>query len=203
MANADAPRGLRPVRMLDGSPWNGAVQRCSIGSAVADDLFIGSPVKLDGTGDTYTGYGTANSGGSYPGVDLSEAAEVIFGVIVAFDPDRGDLTSLGSLVHDASAWAVDRQCLVAVASPTTVFEVQASTTTGVAVAGAFWDDTTESADPTAVSVSNVEIVAGTAAKYRLIGPVNRPDNDPSLTNADWEVVAVLTQVGPSALTLAV
>ncbi|GAH46280.1 unnamed protein product, partial [marine sediment metagenome] len=110
MANVDDPRGLRPVRYLDGSPYNGAVQRCAIIAAVADDMLIGTPVKLAAAGGaTFTGYDNPNMNGSFPGVDQADTTEVVFGVITAFEPNRD---SLGSMVHDTSAWSTDRQVMV-------------------------------------------------------------------------------------------
>lgn len=206
MANVDDPRGLRPIRMLDGTPWNGQVQRCAIIAAVADDLFIGTPVKLAAAGGaTFTGYNDPNMNGSFPGIDQSDTTEVVFGVIVSFEADRGDLSSTGSLVHDASAWATDRQCLVAVATSNTVFEVQGSAamTSGMAVTGSYVNHSTESADPTAVTVSNVEVGQTGGAGWLVIGPVNREGNDPTLANADWEVVNVLGQIGNSVAVAAV
>ena len=206
MANPDNPRGLRPIRMLDGSPWNGQVMRCSINSATADDLFIGTPVKLAAAGGAlFAEYDEPNQGGSYPGIDQADTTEVVLGVIISFEPNRSNLSSLGSLVHDASANADDRQCLVAVATPMTVFEVQGSAamTSGLAVTGSYVDHSTESADPTAVTVSNVEVGQTGGAGWLIVGCVNRPDNDPTLANADWEVVNVLGQIGNSVAVAAV
>ncbi len=206
MANVDDPRGLRPVRYIDGSPYNGAVQRCAIIAAVADDLFIGTPVKLAAAGGaTFTGYNDPNMNGSFPGIDQSDTTEVVFGVIVSFEVDRDDLSSSGSLVHDASAWATDRQALVAVATSNLVFEVQGSAamTSGMAVTGSYVDHSTESADPTAVTISNVEVGQTGGAGWLVVGPVNDINNDPTLANADWEVVNVLGQIGNSADVVAV
>ena len=44
MANTDAPFGLRPVRHLNGSSWNGQTIRCFIHASYAYALFVGDPV---------------------------------------------------------------------------------------------------------------------------------------------------------------
>ena len=48
---SNAPQGLRPVRYLDGSPWNGAFQKYNIASAYATNIFMFDPVTtlIDGT----------------------------------------------------------------------------------------------------------------------------------------------------------
>lgn len=55
----NAPFGLQPRFMLDGSPWNGGLQEKPIASAYATSLFTGDPVTLldDGT----IGIGVAGS----------------------------------------------------------------------------------------------------------------------------------------------
>ena len=42
----DGPYGLRPVKMLDNSPYNGATRLYRIASAYATDIFYGAVVKL-------------------------------------------------------------------------------------------------------------------------------------------------------------
>ena len=45
MANTDSPRGFTPVKMLDGSPWQGQVR--TIGPADSADIFIGDLINLE------------------------------------------------------------------------------------------------------------------------------------------------------------
>ena len=42
----DGPYGLRPVKMLDNSPYNGATRLYRIASAQATNIFYGDAVQL-------------------------------------------------------------------------------------------------------------------------------------------------------------
>lgn len=111
MANANSPFGLRPVMMIGGAPWSGKTIRCLCSTA----LYIGDPVVFTGTSDTT---------GECMNVAIASAgdANVIFGVIVAFEPYYADLT----LTYNPNTYT--RYCLVAPADGQTVFEVQAGAT---------------------------------------------------------------------------
>ena len=50
MANTDAAFGLRPVRHLNGNPYNGAYNEYPIPSGYSTDLLPGDPVKLVAAG---------------------------------------------------------------------------------------------------------------------------------------------------------
>lgn len=50
MANpSTAPFGLRPVRHIDGTPWNGMVEIAYIASGYATALFVGDPLTISAT----------------------------------------------------------------------------------------------------------------------------------------------------------
>lgn len=121
--------GLRPVRRLDGTAWNGATVTCLIGSDIATDLFVGDPVVNTTAGAAQLGV-TANylltggidnmeGGGAYPVVTIATAASTnrIYGVIVGFEANR---SNLGVNYGAASTVRIAR---VALADPYTVFEV--------------------------------------------------------------------------------
>ena len=74
MANANTAFGLKPVRMLDGSPYNGCVDMFYVPSSVATAIFVGDPVKLGGSADAA---GVAS-------VALCAATDTITGVVVGF-----------------------------------------------------------------------------------------------------------------------
>lgn len=200
MANVDAPFGFRPARMVNGSAYSGQIVRCSLDSAGSTDAFVGTPVVLTGAGDSYTGYDTPNQGGTYGGVDVVAGGDnAIFGVIVGFEPDRSDLTSIS---HDASAQTSDRQVMVAVASPDVVFEVQIDYAVTAAAIGAHHDHTDEGATVGTDRYSNCQLEVGGAGQWRLIGFGNRPDNEIAL-HAVGEVVCIRSQIGNEAVVAAV
>lgn len=75
--------GLKPVRMRDGSPYSGSVHRVYYNTAA--NLFVGDPVTIGGTADAATGTMSvvlATAGTGNP----------IYGVVVAIDPIRTDLS---------------------------------------------------------------------------------------------------------------
>jgi len=80
MANANVAFGLKPVRMKDGSPYNGACDMYYMPTSVATAAYIGDPVKLGGSADAA---GVAS-------VALCAATDTITGVIVGFQ----DATSM-------------------------------------------------------------------------------------------------------------
>ena len=89
MANPDARFGLKPVRHLNGNPWNGGTMRCYISAAYTTTaMFIGDPVVLDPT--------TANrvAGVRCPTVVRATGTDGtwIFGVITSFEPDPDNQT---------------------------------------------------------------------------------------------------------------
>jgi hypothetical protein len=88
MSNPNAPFGLRPVRHIDGSPWNGQTQRCYISALYAVALYIGDPVLFTPTlneKDTTAKYPTVN-------VSAGTAGTIIRGVITSFEEKASDLT---------------------------------------------------------------------------------------------------------------
>jgi len=114
MANADAAFGLKPVRHLNGSPWNGATIRCHAPAAYTGSaLFIGDPVMLETTNATRA---TATR---CPTVELATGTDgtFIFGVITSFEPDYDNL----SLKHRVIS--TNRYCNVCVA-PDVVYWIQ-------------------------------------------------------------------------------
>lgn len=91
MANVDSPFGLRPVSMLDGSPYSASVRIFSTASGDATAIYVGDPVKLSGTSSTVDGL-------PYIDVDQAATGDVIAGVVVGFVADTRD-----SLVYRAAS----------------------------------------------------------------------------------------------------
>lgn len=83
MANPDTPFGLKPVSMLDGSPYSASVRVFSTASGDGTAIFIGDPVKLSGTSSTVDGR-------VYVDVDQAATGDVIAGVVVGALPSTRD-----------------------------------------------------------------------------------------------------------------
>ena len=88
MANVNAPFGLKPIRHLNGNPWNGATEKCYVEDDVSTAVFVGDPVTYtgDATDDISTGYHKAvehaTEGDTYP----------IYGVVTSIEPLLTDLS---------------------------------------------------------------------------------------------------------------
>ena len=122
MANTSKINGFRPVKHLNGSPYNGQANLYYVSSAT-DEILVGDPVKLAGSAD-------ANG---IPSVDISGTTDVSCGVVVGimqskFDPTGKLTTGAVSLDLPGSAQiAASGAGYVMVAdSPDIVFEVETS-----------------------------------------------------------------------------
>lgn len=91
MANTNVAYGLKPVRMADGSPYNGAVDMYYVPSSDSTALYEGDPVNLAGSAD---GAGVAS-------VKRAAASENILGAVVGF----ADATSMTAGYRAASTAA--------------------------------------------------------------------------------------------------
>ena len=114
MANVNAPFGLRPVRHIDGSPWNGQTLRGYISASYATALYIGDPVLWSPTlaeKDATANYPTINRSAGTTGV-------IIRGVITSFEPNPNNLTQQYNPASTAR-WAN-----ICPAAPNTVFQVR-------------------------------------------------------------------------------
>lgn len=176
MANADKPRGLTPVRHLNGSPYNGATERMYIATG-AGDLFVGDPVIHSGSADT----------DGVPGIDQGLASGIYVGVITSFVADKTDLTNLYS---KAAGYA--NVCT----APDVIYSVQDDGDTAMTagtvglnvamIAGA--GDSTTGRSGYEIDSGGTTTPATTAGiPLRLLGLVQRADNTLA-ANADWEVM---------------
>ena len=178
MANADTPKGFRPVKQLDGSPYNGAIVKCAILAADATATFVGDLVKLSGTA----------SAEGYPSVAQGAATDTaFFGVVTSFDANPDDL---GTIYRKASTL---RKCNVAVARDN-LFLVQADGAFAITNIGNT-ADVVVSAGSTVTGLSGMELDSsdiGTGVNLMILGVDERPDNDID-TNCD-----VIVRINESA-----
>lgn len=90
MSNATGAFGLRPVRYLDGTPWNGRVIKCYVSSAYATALYVGDAVLMSPTA------AEKDPTGNHLTVNVSSGADgvIIWGVIVGIEPNPDNLGRL-------------------------------------------------------------------------------------------------------------
>jgi len=177
MANADVPNGLKPVRTLTGSPYNGATRRAVHAAGDSVELFIGDLVKLTGAGDA-----TDN----LPVVAQAAAGNSVCGVVVGMEPDYGDLS-----IHYVAAST--RRIVYVAMDPNLIFEVQEDSTGGsIAVASIGLNtDVVVGSGSTTTGISAMELdssdVGTSAGQLKLLQLAQREDNALG-DNASWEVM---------------
>lgn len=165
MANADRVNGLRPVKHLDGSPYNGAANLYYVPSSDSTAIFVGDAVKSAGSADSD---GVAS-------VAQAAAGDAIRGVVVGVKP----VTDESTIYREAST---ERYVYVADA-PDLVFEVQEDSTGGALAASSVGlnADVVVASGDTATGTSGMELDSSTAgtttAQLRIMGYVQRPDNE--------------------------
>lgn len=166
MANTNVARGLVPVKMADGSPYNGATNPMHAPASYATAIYIGDPVKISGTADS----------AGVPGATLSAAGETISGVVVGF-------TDATSMLAGYGAASTVRYLLVA-RGQDILFEIQDD---GVGGALAATDiglnaDLIAAAGSTFTKRSGYMLDTSTKAatatlQVRIRGLAQRPDNE--------------------------
>lgn len=188
MANVSRPNGFRPIRHLNGSPFNGQGVRVCYLAADNTAAAVGDLVDITGAADAE----------GVPVVTrLTAASGPVYGAIIGFEPDP---TNLGN-----SGWkpaSTLRYAYVALANDT-VFEAQYNGTfTWAATPGLNADVTLSSATANGgAGLSNMQIDGATAAvgatlAFRILGAVRRPDNDPTDTaSVKVEVVCNDSRIG--------
>lgn len=176
MPNVDSPNGLRPVRTIGGSPYNGSCNRYFVPSTDGTAIYLGQPVKL---------VGSATADGVSHVTAMTTTADVVCGVVVGVEPDTAD-----SLLYRAASTA--RYLLVA-DDPNLLFEIQSDGVGGVAAVGEVADVTGFSGS-TSTGRSNMEISNSTITNngdqtqdVHIVAVPQRPDNDITLANGRYLV----------------
>ncbi len=172
MANTDRPAGLKPVKNLSGSPWNGKASVYYIPATDSTAVFIGDAVKSAGAAD---------ASGKYPTVAQVAAGDAVRGVVIGFgevpqimiNPTNPDRT------HRPASTAM---YVMVVDDPNVIFEIQedgAGGTIAAASIGLSADLVVGSGD-TANGKSGMELdssgVTASAATCKVLCVVNREDN---------------------------
>lgn len=182
MANKDAAFGFRAIGSAGGGPYNGSTMRCLVPAAASEGpLFIG---------DVVTNIGTADVDG-YVHVTEATATEAAYGVVASFEADEAS-----SLPYRA---ALTKRYVNVIPCVGNFFVVQAD---GVMDAGDVGLNAVFAvgAGSTATGYSTTEmsatdIAASAGKELKIIGFLNSPDNDLTLTNAVAIVQFTEAQLG--------
>ena len=170
--------GFRPVKHLNGSPYNGQANIYYL-SAASDEVFIGDPVKLGGTADA-NGYAT---------VQLAAASDAPIGTIVGifhskFVPDGTmnsgstslDLPAAAQIANGASGYV-----LVADA-PDLIMECECNGTLAAADIGLNASLMLVAGSRTATAVTSPSLLdlstkaTTSTLVFQILGLVPRPNN---------------------------
>lgn len=195
MANTSKIRGFIPVKHAAGAPYNGQSNLYGVLASDATALFVGDPVKLDGTG-------TADG---VPTVTKATQGAAVLGVVVGvvpakLDPVTGKM-STGSVTLDTPQYrAASTAAYVLVAdSPDILYEVEAVTGANASYSFAVADiglnaDLSTVAGSTTTGASAAALDMATKAttatlQFKVLGPVLRVDNEP--TGASTKVLVAI------------
>lgn len=195
MPNTSKITGFRPVASVIGGSHKGQGRIYAVLAADATALFVGDPVKLDGSGHTN---GMAS-------VTKATQGAAVLGVVVGvlpqnFDPVSGAMTA-GSVVLDTPQYrpASTFRYVLVNDDPFQEYEVEAVTGANASYAFAVADiglnaDLSTVAGSTTTGNSAAALDMATKAttatlQWKILGTINRPDNEP--TGAATKVRVVL------------
>jgi len=185
MANLDRPSGLKPVKHLNGSPWNGQANVYYIPATDDTDTFIGDAVSLTGSSDA-----TA----MYPSVIQTAAGDTtVVGVIVGFGLQPEIMSNPDNLNMKYREGSKAMYCLV-VDDPNVIFEIQEDSVGNnldADMVGLHTNITVGSGDTdsgcSAMELDSSDTASDTAGQLKIMRAVNRPDNALG-THCKWEVM---------------
>jgi len=175
MANVDIRRGLKPVKYMNGTPWNGKFTMYYSDGTSA--IYKGALVKADGTGST---------DGKVPGCTLAGAGDPPVGVVIGFSNQKNVAAYLTDL--DKAYVPALTACYVAVVDdPNVLFEVQEDNASSAHLAatdiGQFVPIVANSSGDSTTGYSYGEIDSDgatatiTSATLQIMGVVDREDNE--------------------------
>ena len=184
MANNDTPFGFKPVKNLNGAPWNGKANVYYIPSTDNTAVFIGDAVK---------GAGSADDTGKYPTVTQATAGAAVIGVVIGFGDNPYTMTHPDTPNRNYRPAATAMYAFV-VDDPQVIFEVQEDST-GNSITAAMVGLSTNfivgsgstTTGKSAMELDSSDTATDTAGNCRILRLANREDNE--LGNyAKWEVL---------------
>jgi hypothetical protein len=181
MANRDAAFGLKPVKMIGGSPYSGGVSRYRIAANYGTSIFQGDMV-MQVTGGTVEIHA---DGGTVPIVGVFNGCQYT-------DPTTGE--QVYSNYYPASTNTSDIIAFI-IDDPNVVFEVQADSAFPVADLFGNFDIVYTSAGSTKTGISGAELKVadggtGTTLSVKAIDISEDPDND-DVASANTNVYVVI------------
>ena len=184
MANLDTPFGFKPVKHLNGSPWNGQANVYYIPSTDNPAVFKGDAVKSAGSADTT---------GKYPTVTQATAGAAVRGVIIGFGDNPYVMIQTDTPLRAYRPAATAMYCLV-VDDPQVIFEVQEDSDANSITAAMVGLSTnfvvgsgSTATGKSAMELDSSDTATDTSGNCRILRLVNRDDN--ALGDyAKWEIL---------------
>ena len=181
MANTSRPSGLRPIRHLSGSPWNGALSIYYHSTANASAIYKGALVTSD------VALGSPTCGPDPLGIYQS--------IMVAADDEPGcigvawtfgstpQLAALSTNLNSVNYCPASTGMYIGVIDdPTVIYEIEGNNASWVSSNIGENCDTSNNAAGTAASgrstcVADHSSLTAATAQLRILRLVNRPDNE--------------------------
>jgi len=181
MANKDASFGMRPVKMMGGSPWTGGTSRYRIAANYGTAIYTGDMV-MQVTGGTVEIHA---DGGTVPIVGVFRGCQYT-------DPTSGE--QVFSAYYPASTNASDIIAFI-VDDPNVVFEIQADDTFPIADLFGNFDIVYTNSSSTQSGLSGAELDVTTGATtaglpLKAIDISEDPDNS-DIASANTNVLVVI------------
>jgi hypothetical protein len=185
---ANVLKGFRPVKHLNGSPYNGQINRYMISVSDAQATNVGDFVQLSNDAALQDSVGF----GVFPAVERinSGTAVAIVGVIVGFEPDYSNLNA-----GNYRAASTRRVVLVAdspdllLAGPQDgVGGVVAAASVGLNVGIALGTASTSAPYNSDMSVDSSTAAATSTLPLQIVGITASPDNDETSTSRPAEIL---------------
>lgn len=169
MANADVVFGFRPVKMGNGSPYNGQATTYYKAAGDATDLAVGDIVKHAGSADAAGNYGSITA--------ITAVTDTPIGVVVGFRPNYANLSNSTYSPASTEAWV--RVC----DAKDVIFEAQLDSATDITAAdiGLNIDPEIGAQDATkqtsGFELDESDLNTTNSLMFTIVGLVNRPDNE--------------------------
>jgi hypothetical protein len=196
MANLDTPRGLSPVKHLDGKPYNGGTWMCYFASGYAPAIYVGDPVIHAGSACTSGCCMTIT-------IATASAGNQVLGPVVNFEPvgpdvagwnatlDATGIDRAGSLPYKpASTARYANVCF----DPDVIYSVQGDSVGALSKASISSNGDLIAGTGSAVTgksgweLSSASVTTTLNLQLHILAAIDRPDNDVALVNADFYVL---------------
>lgn len=181
--------GFRPVKHMNGSPYNGQVNRYMISASDSQTTNVGDLVQLS---DNAAIVDTASGLGVYPAVERigSGTAVPIVGAIVGFEVDYSNLNAAG--YRAASVYRVvlvaDSPDLIFAAPQDAVGGVVAAASVGLNASINLGTAATTTPYASGMSVDSSTVATTATIPLQVMGVVAAPDNDVTSTTRPAELL---------------